>query len=56
MDTDFYIDRAKPTYSGALPEMNNARLYGYFGSLGEALKTGKPQNEIKSGDDIFTAL
>ena len=30
-------------------EMANARLYGFWGSLTEALRTGLPQNEIKSG-------
>jgi len=29
--------------------MANARLYGFWGSLTEALHTGEPQNEIKSG-------
>jgi hypothetical protein len=54
-ESDFYLDRAKPTYTGALGEMMNSRLYGFWGSLGEALKTGKPQNEIKAGENIFDA-
>ena len=27
--------------------MCNARLYGFWGDLTEALRTGQPQNEIK---------
>ena len=33
--------------------MANARLYGFWGSLTEALRTGEPQNEAKSGEDFF---
>src|SRR5215472_4477019 len=55
-DTDFYLDRSKPTYCGSLFEMWNARGYGFWASLSEALQTGKPQNEIKSAEDLFAAL
>lgn len=54
-----FLDRAKPTYVGGLLEMANARLYGFWGHLTEALRTGEPQNEIRSaqpGDDLFAAL
>jgi len=37
-------------------EMANARLYPFWGSLTEALKTGHPQNEAKVGENFFTAL
>jgi hypothetical protein len=36
--------------------MFNARLYGFWGSLIEALHTGEPQNEAKEGGDLFTNL
>jgi hypothetical protein len=36
--------------------MANARLYGFWGSLTEALRSGKPQNEAKSGGDFFAQL
>jgi hypothetical protein len=52
----FYLDRSKPSYIGGLLEMMNARLYPYWGSLTEGLKTGQPQNEAKSGGDLFAAL
>jgi O-methyltransferase domain/Dimerisation domain len=55
-EADLYLDRGKPAYVGGLLEMLNARLYGFWGSLSEALKTGKPQNESKSGGETFTAL
>src|SRR5439155_1297243 len=46
-ETGLFLDRAKPTYVGGLLEMLNARLYGFWGSLSEALRTGRPQNEGK---------
>jgi len=48
-EAEFYLDRAKPSYIGGLFEMINARLYGFWGSLTEALQTGKPQSEAKTG-------
>ena len=48
-----FLDRAKPSYVGGLLEMANARLYGFWGSLTEALKSGQPQNEAKSGESFF---
>ena len=54
--TDRFLDRAKPSYVGGLLEMANARLYGFWGSLTEGLRTGAPQNEAKAGDDFFEAL
>jgi O-methyltransferase/methyltransferase family protein len=55
-ETDFYLDRVKPTYIGSLFEMWNVRAYPFWGSLADGLKTGKPQNEIKGGEDLFSAL
>jgi hypothetical protein len=37
-------------------EMANARLYPFWGSLTEGLRTGRPQNEAKTGEDFFAAL
>jgi len=54
--TDLYLDRAKPTYLGGMLEMAGARLYPFWGSLTEALRTGRPQNEAKTGEDFFAAL
>jgi hypothetical protein len=56
-ETDLFLDRAKPSYMGGLLEMLNLRLYGFWGSLTEALRAGQPQNEAKlGGGDLFTAL
>jgi O-methyltransferase domain/Dimerisation domain len=54
--TDLFLDRAKPSYIGGMLEMANARLYPFWGSLTEALRTGRPQNEAKTGGDFFAAL
>jgi hypothetical protein len=55
-DSDQFLDKAKPSYVGGMLEMANARLYRFWGSLTEALQTGKPQNEIKTGEDFFGTL
>ena len=56
-DTDLFLDRAKPSYVGGILEMANARLYGFWGSLTEAVRTGELQNESKGeGEDMFAAL
>ena len=54
--TDLFLDRSKPSYVGGLLEMANARLYPFWGSLTEALRTGEPQNEAKQGGDLFERL
>ena len=54
--TDLFLDRNKPSYIGGILEMANDRLYGFWGSLTEALRTGQPQNEAKVGDDFFATL
>src|SRR3954449_12692044 len=54
--TDLFLDRAKPSYVGGILEMANARLYGFWGSLTEGLRTGVPQNEAKGGGDFFDAV
>jgi SAM-dependent methyltransferase len=55
-ETDLYLDPAKPSYMGGLLEMLNTRLYGFWGSLTEALRTGQPQSEVKTGGDFFATL
>jgi hypothetical protein len=55
--TALYLDRASPRYVGGLLEMANARLYPFWADLTPALRTGKPQNEIKhSGRAMFEEL
>jgi O-methyltransferase domain/Dimerisation domain len=55
-EADAFLDRNKPSYVGGLLEMANHRLYPFWGSLTEALRTGRPQNEAKVGEDFFAAL
>jgi hypothetical protein len=52
-DTDTFLDKNKPSYIGGILEMMNNRLYTFWGSLGEGLLTGLPQNEIKKSEDFF---
>ncbi len=56
-ETAAFLDKQSRTYVGGLLEMCNARLYRFWGDLTEALKTGKPQNEIKhTGRPMFEEL
>lgn len=55
-ETDLFLDPAKPTYVGGMLEMANHRLYPFWGSLTEGLRTGGPQNEVNHGGDFFTEL
>jgi hypothetical protein len=54
--TDLFLDRAKPSYFGGILEMLNARLYGFWGTLTEGLRTGAPQNEAKGGGNVFEEI
>ena len=55
-ETALFLDRSKPSYIGGMLEMANARLYPFWSSLTEALRTGRPQNEAKHGGDFFAEL
>jgi hypothetical protein len=55
-ESEQLLVRGKPGYAGGFFEMLNGRLYGFWGALTEALKTGRPQNESKGGGDLFAAL
>jgi hypothetical protein len=52
-ETDLFLDKRKPSYLGGMLEMANARLYRFWGSLTEALRTGRLQNEAKTGEAHF---
>lgn len=47
---DLFLDEASPRYIGGILIMLNARLFKFWNDLPEALRTGRPQNEIKHGD------
>jgi hypothetical protein len=56
-ETALFLDRHSPRFMGGFLEMANARLYRFWGDLTEALRTGRPQNEIKhSGKPMFAEL
>lgn len=56
-ETDLFLDRKKPSYVGGILEMANHRLYPFWGHLTTALRTGLPQNEIRTGDpSLFEVL
>src|SRR5437867_6311906 len=56
-ETGAFLDRRSPRYIGGFLEMANARLYPFWGELSEALRTGKPQNELKrTGTSMFEEL
>jgi O-methyltransferase domain/Dimerisation domain len=50
---DAFLDKRKPSYTGGLLEMANARLYDFWGDLTVALRTGEPQNEARHGRTPF---
>lgn len=55
-ETDLFLDKSKPSYIGGILEMCNHRLYGFWGHLTAAVRTGESQNESKGGHDPFAAI
>ncbi len=56
-DTGVFLNRNSPAYIGGMPEMMNNRLFGFWNNLDEALKTGQPQNEVRTaGKPMFEEL
>lgn len=56
-ESDQFLVRDKLSYIGGILEMANERLYPFWGSLTEGLRTGLPQNEVKTGGTgLFEAL
>ncbi|PTR14725.1 methyltransferase family protein [Nitrosospira sp. Nsp2] len=55
--TSRFLDKNKGEYIGGILEMAGQRLFRFWSDLGPALKTGKPQNEIKhSQKPMFEVL
>ena len=52
-DSDLFLDKNKLSYVGGMLEMANNRLYPFWNFLEEALRTGNPQNEIRTGRSSF---
>src|SRR5262245_9830121 len=56
-ETALFLDSRKPSYVGGILEMANHRLFGFWNHLTEALRTGLPQNEVKTGGPaLFSVL
>ena len=55
-ETALFLDRSKPSYVGGILEMCSHRLYKFWNDLPEGLRTGKPQNEAKSGGNLFEVI
>lgn len=56
-ETEFFLDKKKPSYVGGILLMANNRLYPFWNDLEAGLKTGEAQNEIKhGGDNLFETL
>jgi hypothetical protein len=56
-ETSLFLDEKSPRYIGGLLVMLNARLFKFWNDLPEALRTGKPQNEVKHGQKgVFEEL
>jgi len=56
-DANLFLDKNKQSYIGGILEMSNNRLYPFWNTLEEGLKTGNPQNESKNGSvPIFEAI
>jgi hypothetical protein len=54
---NLYLNQDSPRYVGGILVMLNARLFKFWNDLPEALRTGRPQNEIKHGTKtIFEEL
>ncbi len=48
-DTALFLDKNKFSYVGGILEMANNRLYPFWNFLEEGLRSGTPQNEIRTG-------
>jgi len=53
---DLYLDRNKSSYVGGWLQLANTKHYPAWGSLTEALRTGKPQNGITDDEDLFDSV
>lgn len=55
--SEYFLDKAKPTYIGGVLEMAEHRLYKFWGHSSDAVRTGQPQNEAaRGGESVFAQL
>lgn len=56
-ETGAFLNSGSPAYIGGFLAMLNARLFGFWNNLGEALRTGEAQTEVKTlGKPVFESL
>jgi hypothetical protein len=56
-ETDFFLDKKKPSYMGGILEMANNRLFRFWANLDEGMRTGMAQNEIREGgSNLFETI
>lgn len=56
-ESRMFLDRAKPLYIGGSFAMSMPRLWGAWGGLTDALRTGEPQFDgAEKSTDVFSAL
>jgi hypothetical protein len=55
-ETDLFLDKRKLSYVGGILEMANRRLFGHWGKLTPALRTGERQSEAAGAAETFAAL
>lgn len=56
-ETARFLDARSPSYVGGILVMLNRRLFRFWHDLPDALRTGRPQNEVKHGEQsIFEVL
>jgi O-methyltransferase domain/Dimerisation domain len=56
-ETAAFLNKQSPAYIGGMAQMMNTRLFAFWNDLGTALRTGKPQNEVKvHGKPMFEEL
>jgi precorrin-6B methylase 2 len=58
-DSNLFLDKNKLSYVGGMLEMANNRLYPFWNFLEQGLRSGNPQNEIRTGgitlfDEIYS--
>jgi hypothetical protein len=52
-ETDFFLDKNKPSYIGGIMEMGSKRLFPNWVGLTEGLRTGQAQSEAKEKKEAF---
>lgn len=56
MDTDVFLDKAKPSYIGGILDMQSDQGWTVWAKLDKGLKTGLIQHDVKDNGDIFDLI